>query len=267
MILYMYDRDDREAVQRTLDALEKGMACAEAAKTVGVSLRSVQRWPRGQASHARGALRTVGLSRNQIDDAVRRHLDGKPANQVAADLGMSGQAGRNWARAACGEEAGQMAEDETRRYNRDEVGRQAVGRPKAAQGRGPRAAVPDRPRPRDARDSKKGSGAEAVELTSAAKTQLARRLRLAHSLTFLTHRLGLPASTYHYQRRLADEGRDPDADIRDEVVTLFERSGHTWGYRCIHASLEPQVGGKRPSEKRVRRVMAKETSYMKPRPD
>ena len=97
-----------------------------------------------------------------------------------------------------------------------------------------------------------------MELTSAEKTQLARRLRPAYSLTFLTHRLGLPASTYHYQRRLADEGRDPDVDIRDEVVALFERSGYTWGYRRTHASLKPQESGKRPSEKRVRRVMAKE---------
>lgn len=74
-----------------------------------------------------------------------------------------------------------------------------------------------------------------MELTSAEKTQLVRRLRPAYSLTFLTHRLGLPASTYHYQHRLADEGRDPDADIRDEVVALFERSGYTWGYRRTHA--------------------------------
>lgn len=97
-----------------------------------------------------------------------------------------------------------------------------------------------------------------MELTSAEKTQLARRLRPAYSLTFLTHRLGLPASTYHYQHRLADEGRDPDADIRDEVVALFERSGYTWGYRRTHAPLKPQESGKRPSEKRMRRVMAKE---------
>lgn len=97
-----------------------------------------------------------------------------------------------------------------------------------------------------------------MELTSAEKTQLARRLRPAYSLTFLTHRLGLPASAYHYQRRLADEGRDPDVDIRDEVVALFERSSYTWGYRRTHASLKPQESGKRPSEKRVRRVMTKE---------
>ena len=48
-IPYMYDR---ETVQRALDALEKGMTCAEAAEAVGVSPRSVQRWSRGQALQA-----------------------------------------------------------------------------------------------------------------------------------------------------------------------------------------------------------------------
>jgi hypothetical protein len=50
------------------------------------------------------------LSRSQIDDAVRCHLDGEPA-----DLGVSGQAGRMRARTARGEKAGQVTEDEARR--------------------------------------------------------------------------------------------------------------------------------------------------------
>lgn len=51
---------------------------------------------------------------------MRCHLDGEPADLLAADLlaadlGVSGQAGRMRARTARGEKAGQVTEDEARR--------------------------------------------------------------------------------------------------------------------------------------------------------
>jgi len=46
---------------------------------------------------------------------VRCHLDGEPADLLAADLRVSGQAGRMRARTARGEKAGQVTEDEARR--------------------------------------------------------------------------------------------------------------------------------------------------------
>ena len=92
-------------------------------------------------------------------------------------------------------------------------------------------------------------------LTNREKTQLVDALRHDYALTDLLGEVGLPHSSYFYQRarlRVADKY----ADARQAMTSIFERNYRCYGYRRIHAALSNQSVN--ISEKVVRRLMKQE---------
>ena len=106
-------------------------------------------------------------------------------------------------------------------------------------------------------DDLKGAGSHPASISNRRKCELGERLRRATGLPLrsITAFLRISKSSYEYHR--ARLGRDRDADIRAEVVRLFEEEGdRSWGYRAVWARL--RAAGTPASEKRVRRVMREE---------
>lgn len=99
----------------------------------------------------------------------------------------------------------------------------------------------------------KAAGWAPDSISNRSKCELGERLRMATGLPLrsITGFLKISKSSYEYHRcRL---GRDKYADLKMEVRSLFEKSGRTFGYRRIWASLRRE--GVKVSEKVVRRIM------------
>lgn len=254
----MYDEETRE---RALAMLDDGLSHREVSRRMGgsPSPTCVRNWQLGRVPGRVSRKDGVRLSSQEKLAAVRRVLDGERYRAVAEDVGCAPSTLLNWRRAHADRGGvGLVTEDEARR--RVEM-RSADGLPDDPEEL--KAMVLELQFQADlAREMleivKKDPGADPESLSAREKTVLARRLRPAYSLTFLTRRLGLPASTYHYNAARMEAGADPDADIRDEVVRLFEEGGRSDGYRRIKAMMD--AGGElaHKSEKRVRRVMRQE---------
>ena len=255
----MYGEETRE---RALAMLAEGLSQREVSRRMGgsPSPTCVRKWQRGEVPGRAPRRDAVRLSAQEKLAAVRRVLGGEHYRAVADDVGCSPTALLGWRRAYAERgEAGIVTGEDARR--RVET-RSADGLPDDPEEL--KAMVLELQFQADlAREMleivKKDPGADPATLSRREQTLLARRLRPAYSLTFLTRRLGLPASTYHYQSARIDAGADPDADIRREVVRLFEEGGGTDGYRRTKAEMDASGGPlARKSEKRVRRVMREE---------
>ena len=255
----MYDRETRE---RALAMLGEGLSSREVSRRMGgsPSASCVREWAEGRVPGAAPRKDAVRLSSREKLAAVRRVLAGEHYRDVAEGIGCAPSTVLGWRRAYAERgEAGLMTEEEAR--SRVEM-RSADGLPDDPAEL--KAMVIELQFQADlARELleivKKDPGADPGSLSSREKTLLAGALRPAYSLTFLTSRLGLPASTYHYQRARIEAADDPDADIREGVVRLFAESGRTDGYRRIKARMDASGGPlAHKSEKRVRRVMRQE---------
>ena len=254
----MYDEETRE---RALAMLAEGLSHREVSRRMGgsPSPSCVRSWQLGEVPGASPRKDAVRLTSQEKTAAVRRVLDGEHYRAVAEDVGCAPATLLKWRRAYDRRgEAGLMTEEDARR--RVEM-RSADGLPDDPDEL--KAMVLELQFQADlAREMleivKKDPGADPESLSAREKTMLAKRLRPAYSLTFLTRRLGLPASTYPYNAARIEAGDDPDADIRGEVVRLFAEGGGTDGYRRIKAMMD--AGGElvHKSEKRVRRVMRQE---------
>lgn len=254
----MYDEETRN---RALAMLDEGLSHRDVSRRMGgsPSPSCVRNWQMGRVPAAGPRKDAVRLTSQEKTAAVRRVLGGEHYRAVAEDVGCAPSTLLNWRRAYAERgEVGLMTEEDARR--RVEM-RSADGLPDDPEEL--KAMVLELQFQADlAREMleivKKDPGADPGSLTARERTMLARRLRPAYSLTFLTRRLGLPASTYHYNAARIDAGDDPDADIRAEVVRLFAEGGRTDGYRRIKAMMD--AGGElaHKSEKRVRRVMRQE---------
>jgi len=250
----------RETRETALRLLEGGMTPNEASAAMGgvPTGRTVRRWREEAARGPRPRKKTLRLSDAEKAAAVRRVLAGEAPRAVAEDVGACVESVRNWARAAApGGEARAVREG------------RAGGLPGD-----PGGGLPDDPEELkamvrelrfqvDLRDAlldvlKKDPGADLSALSNRERAELVGALRPAYSLSFLTARAGIAPSSYHYWAARLGEARDPDADIRAEVVRLFGESGSTWGYRRIKAEMDAGGEFAGASEKRVRRVMREE---------
>lgn len=251
---------DNETRRLALRLLEGGMTPNEASRAMGgvPTGRTVRRWREAAARGPRPHKERVLFGDVEKAAAVRRVLAGEAPRAVAEDIGAHATTVRNWVRAAApGGEARAVRDD------------RAKARPPAGA-----PALPDDPEELkamvlelrfqvDLRDAlldvlKKDPGADPSALSNRERAELVGALRPAYSLSFLTARVGIAASSYHYHRARIEEGRDPDADIRAEVARLFGESGSTWGYRRIKAEMDAGGEFAGASEKRVRRVMREE---------
>lgn len=253
---------DDETRAEALRLTASGLSPREASAAMGGSPdpTTVWRWARAAAEGRPGRGGPVHLGAEEKAAAARRAAAGERPDDVGADVGVSGTAVRDWCRAVeRGGEVSLVSEDEIR-------GRAAARREGRALPEDPaelRRMVAELQFQVDLSRElleivKKDPGADPSALSNREKAELVGALRPAYSLTFLTARVGIAESTYHYHRARLAAAADPDGDIRGEVVRLFRESGGTDGYRRIHASLGPGPGGRRPSEKRVRRVMREE---------
>ena len=106
----------------------------------------------------------------------------------------------------------------------------------------------------------KAGGFSPDSISNRRKTELGERLREAtgRSLREITAFLRISKSSYEYHRRRLRE-EDKYADLRARIVSLFEESGGTWGYRTIWAHLRRDPSAPVVvSEKVVRRIMGEE---------
>lgn len=102
---------------------------------------------------------------------------------------------------------------------------------------------------------KKDQGVNLQLLNNREKTLVIEALKATYILSDLLNQLGLPRSSYFYQkaRLLAP---DKYADVRCAVTDIFELNHRCYGYRRIHAVLSRR--GTTVSEKVVRRLMSEE---------
>lgn len=253
----MYDMETKE---RALALVDSGMTPREASAALGgsPSWKAIARWRSLRAQGRPLRKPVVRLSADEKVAAARRVLAGERVGSVADDVGACAQALRGWARAVA--ERGEVSLVEPERAR------------ERAEMRGPGGLPDDVDELRrmvlelqfqvDLRDElleivKKDPGADPSALSGRERAELVGALLPAYSLTFLMPRVGIAESTHRYQRARAEVARDPDADIRAEVVGLFRGSGGTWGYRRIKAEMDAS-GTAGVSEKRVRRVMRQE---------
>ncbi|MGR8928726.1 MULTISPECIES: IS3 family transposase [Rhizobium] len=102
---------------------------------------------------------------------------------------------------------------------------------------------------------KKDLGIDLRLLGNREKTLLVDALRQTYALPELLTRLEFARSSYFYHRSLLSL-EDRYAELRQNIVTLFETNRNCYGYRRIHAALAR--GGEQVSEKVVRRLMKQE---------
>ncbi len=70
----------------------------------------------------------------------------------------------------------------------------------------------------------------------------------------------MPKSSYFYQHNIMSRP-DKYADIRNEITSIFDDSGNSYGYRRVHALLKRKAITL--SEKVVRRIMKEESLFIK----
>jgi putative transposase len=102
---------------------------------------------------------------------------------------------------------------------------------------------------------KKGEGIDPRELTNRAKARLIDALRTKYPLNELLVAVGMPKSSYFYQRE-AQRRPEKYATVREEVKRIFVNSKNTYGYRRIHSTIRDT--GRVISEKVIRRIMQEE---------
>ncbi|MFS8981610.1 IS3 family transposase [Cupriavidus necator] len=102
---------------------------------------------------------------------------------------------------------------------------------------------------------KKDQGINSLPLTNREKTQVVDALKATYSLSELLRVIGLARSSYFYHKTGLSL-RDKYADVRTDVVDIFNSNHRCYGYRRIHAMLcQRDI---RISEKIVRRLMVEE---------
>ena len=256
----MYSMETR---MKALGLVLSGLNPAEASRALGGSPSEtcIRDWAAGKRPPGAPRKPPVRFACHEKLAAVRRANSGESVRSVALDVGCAPGTLENWRLAyASRGEAGLMTAHEAR----DRAKAKALSP----------GDLPDDPEllkamvlelqfqadlARELLELvKKDPGADTEALSNREKAELIGALRPAYSLTFLTSRLGISPSTYHRHRRAIEEPRDRDADIRADVIALFEASGGTDGYRRIWRALSEARGGAGPSEKRVRRVMGEE---------
>lgn len=92
-------------------------------------------------------------------------------------------------------------------------------------------------------------------LTNKEKTILVESLRPTHRLNVLLDAVGMPKSSYLYQKR-ALARPDRHSDLRIRITEIFHENDGRYGYRRIHAALRSK--GVTVSEKVVCRIMKEE---------
>jgi putative transposase len=102
---------------------------------------------------------------------------------------------------------------------------------------------------------KKDLGIDRRLLTNREKTQLVDALRPTYALPELLRELGLPRSSYFYNRARLDAA-DKYVEVRRAMTNIFERNYRCYGYRRMQASLSKQCMN--ISEKVVQRLMKQE---------
>lgn len=106
---------------------------------------------------------------------------------------------------------------------------------------------------------KKGQGISPRELANAEKARVIDALRDTYSLNELLKKLGIPKSSYFYQRAAQAEP-DKHLFLRTKVKEIFIDNHARYGYRRIYAVLNSQ--GITVSEKVVRRIMNEEQLHV-----
>jgi putative transposase len=104
---------------------------------------------------------------------------------------------------------------------------------------------------------KKDRRVDPSALTNREKAAVIDAMRPAYSLTFLTSRLGIAPSTYHYNHA-ALARPDKHEALRGKIRAICERHRLTWGYRRVKLELEGPAWGEVRSEKVVLRLMREE---------
>lgn len=120
---------------------------------------------------------------------------------------------------------------------------------------------------------KKGVGLDVVDasrlasLSNREKTLIVNALRPKYPLKKLLARIDLGSSSYKYANKALQQP-DKYLDLRLKVHEIFDASGHSYGYRRVHAQLKFPIDqedadgikgyGVRVSEKVVRKIMAEE---------
>lgn len=102
---------------------------------------------------------------------------------------------------------------------------------------------------------KKATGINFRTLSNFEKAMIIDALREKYCLADLLKMFSLSKSSYFYQHHAVNKC-DKYLHIRDDIVTIFNESGNTYGYRRIHAMLKRK--SITVSEKVVRRLMREE---------
>ena len=101
---------------------------------------------------------------------------------------------------------------------------------------------------------KKDRRVDPSALTNREKAAVIDAMRPAYSLTFLTSRLGIAPSTYHYNHA-ALARPDKHEALRGKIRAICERHHLTWGHRRVKLELEGLDEPEARSEKVVLRLM------------
>ncbi len=107
---------------------------------------------------------------------------------------------------------------------------------------------------------KKANGINLRRLPNCEKAIIIDALRDKYCLSELLHVLDISKSSYFYQHH-AQSKPDKYEKIRASIVTIFNQSGQSYGYRRVHAMLKRD--SITLSEKVVRRIMKEENLLIK----
>lgn len=107
---------------------------------------------------------------------------------------------------------------------------------------------------------KKAKGINLQKLPNCEKAIIIDALRSDYCLRELLELFEMSKSSYFYQHS-KKSCPDKYKDIRKEIVAIFDESGHTYGYRRVHAMLKRK--SIILSEKVIRRIMKEECLFIK----
>lgn len=258
----MYDRQTR------LRAVELYLEHRNVAKVSrimeGPSCSCIENWIASAIGTAKRNPSTEGLTVDDKVGAVARVRAGEVAPAVAKDMGVSPGAVYHWVDRY--EKLGALGlmsrQDERKGPERPGEAPAQKAAPHEDEIEGLRRRLADAELELDLPKGvvdivKKDRGADLKTLSNREKTILIHALRPMYSLTCLASRLGIAASSYHYNRA-ALAAPDKYAAARRAIADEFAKARRTRGYRYICRRLRERGDVGAVGEKKVRAIMAEE---------